>query len=69
MYLDPGMQDISVLQNDSTDKPIGASDNGIEDSTCEFGKDAVEAIIEAVSLKVSYFLENPDKFQGHGSPM
>ena len=69
MYLDPGMQDISVLQNDSTDKPIGASDNGIEDSTSEFGKDAVDAIIEVVSLKVSYFLENPDEFQGHGSPM
>ena len=69
MHLDPGMQDISVLHNGSNDKPIGASDNGIEDSTSEFGKEAVEAIIEAVSLKVSYFLENPDEFQDHGSPM
>ena len=69
MYLDPGMQDISVLQNDSFAEPIGASDNGIKDSTSEFGKEAVEAIVEAVSLKVFYFLANPDEFQGHGSPM
>jgi len=69
MHLDPGMQDISILNNSSNDKPIGASDNGIEDSTPEFGKKAVEAIIEAVSLKVTYFLENPNEFQGHGSPM
>ena len=68
MHLDPGMQDISVL-NSNSDKPIGASNNGIENSTPEFGEEAVEAIIEAVGLKVKYFLEHPDEFQGHGSPM
>jgi len=68
MHLDPGMQDISILSS-SSDKPIGASNNGIDESTPGFGKEAVEGIIEAVSLKVKYFLEHQEEFQGHGSPM
>ncbi|MBU8901319.1 MAG: creatininase family protein [Victivallales bacterium] len=69
MYLDPGMQDISILRDNSDGKPIGATDNGIEDSTPEFGKEVVEAIVEAVDLKVSCFLKTPEEYQGHGSPM
>lgn len=69
MYLDPGMQDVSVLQKSTNKKPIGASDNGIEDSNAEFGKKAVDAIVNAVDLRVLEFLESPKKFQGHGSPM
>jgi creatinine amidohydrolase len=69
MYLDPGTQDISILNNSQNNSPVGASNNGIENSTSEFGKQAVDAIVESVSLKVSRFLKNPAEFQGHGSPM
>ena len=69
MYLDPGMQDVSALEKSTADKPIGASDNGIEESSAEFGKSAVDAIVDAGNLRVLEFLENPERFQGHGSPM
>lgn len=69
MHLDPGMQDISELDHGPDENPIGASGNGIEESTAEFGQEATEAIVEVVKTKVTYLLENPNKFQGHGAPM
>jgi len=68
MYLDPGMQDMSVLPENESDL-IGVSPDRVKDSTPEFGCKAVNAIIEVVKSRVNDFLENPDKYQGHGSPM
>jgi creatinine amidohydrolase len=69
MYLDPGMQDLSRLPADRRVVPIGASNNGIQDSNAEFGQQAAEAIISAVRERVQEFLDHPERYQGHGSPM
>ena len=68
MYLDSGMQDMSVLPENESDL-IGVSPDGVSKSNPEFGKKAVEAIIEKVKIRVNNFLENHEQFQGHGSPM
>ena len=69
MYLDPGMQDPSTLPSDRSVNPIGAGNNGIQDSNVEFGRAAAEAIVAAVGKRVAEFLEDPEPYQGHGSPM
>jgi creatinine amidohydrolase len=69
MHLDPGMQDLSLLPADRKVKPIGVSNNGIQDSTAEFGRVATDAIVEAVRERVQGFLAAPEKFQGHGCPV
>jgi len=69
MYLDPGMQDLSVLPADPAEPLVGASNNGVQGSTAEFGRRAVEAIIEKVRARVAEFLDAPDRFRGHGAPM
>jgi creatinine amidohydrolase len=69
MHLDPGMQDLSLLPVDRRQKPIGASNNGVQDSNAEFGRAAADAIVEAVRARVKDFLANADRHQGHGSPM
>jgi creatinine amidohydrolase len=69
MHLDPGMQDLSDVPEDQSERPIGASNNGIRESNAEFGKQATDAIIQAVRLRVEEFLTNLDCYQGHGSPM
>lgn len=57
MYLDPGMQDLSLLPKDREERPLGVSHNQAQDSSVEFGRIAVEAIIEAVREKVQERLE------------
>lgn len=69
MHLDPGMQDLSVLPDDRSNKLVGASNNGVQDSNAEFGQKASDAIIQAVRTRVEYLLKNHDQYQGHGSPM
>ncbi len=69
MYLDPGMQDLSVLPADPSQKPIGASNNGIQEANAEFGRRAVEAIVAVVRRRVEEFLSQPERFQGHGAPL
>ena len=69
MYLDPGMQDLSTLPSDRSESPIGASNNGVQDSNAEFGEQAVEAIVGAVQERVEGLLKEQGKYQGHGSPM
>ena len=69
MYLDPGMQDLTTLPGDRTAQPIGASNNGIQNSNAEFGHQASAAIVSAVRERVNEFLEHPERYQGHGSPM
>ena len=69
MHLDPDMQDLSVLPNNRETTPIGASNNGIQDSNAEFGRLATEAIVAAVQERVREFLEHTERYQGHGSPM
>lgn len=69
MYLDPGMQDLSLLPEDRSWAPIGASNNGIQEANVELGKRAVKAIVEAVHKRVMMFLQEPDRFAGHGAPM
>ena len=67
MYLDPGMQDLSVL--DPAVPPIGASNNGIQEANAEVGRRAAEAIVAAVRARVGEFLAHPERYQGHGAPM
>jgi len=69
MALDPGMQDLSTLPADRSVAPIGASNNGVQDANAEFGRQAVAAIIAAARQRVTEFLEHPERYQGHGSPM
>lgn len=66
MYLDPGMQDLSTLPADRSIAPIGASNNGVQDSNVEFGRQAAEAIVAAVRQRVTDFLQNPGHYRGHG---
>ena len=70
MDLDPGMQDLSVLPSDRTTPPVGASNNGVQDASPQFGGQAVAAIVTAVRARVADFLGHPERYQGHGgSPM
>jgi creatinine amidohydrolase len=69
MYLDPGMQDLCLLPTDREVRPIGASNNGVQDSSAEFGRVAIEAIVAAVRERVTEFLAHPERYRGHGSPM
>jgi len=69
MYLDPGMQDLSVLPADRSTQPIGASNNGIQDANPEFGRQATEAIIAVVRARVTEFLQHLERYQGHGAPI
>lgn len=69
MYLDPGMQDLSLLPADRSARLVGVSANGVQDSNAEFGRQAVEAIVAAVGERVREFLQHPERYQGHGSPM
>jgi len=68
MHLDPGMQDLTPLQQ-ADYPPIGASDNGILDSTAEWGERATEAVVEVVDARLQHLLANQDRYQGHGAPM
>lgn len=69
MHLDPGMQDLSLLPADPDEKPVGASNNGIREANAEFGRQATDAIVQAVRTRVDEFLKNTGAYQGHGSPM
>lgn len=69
MYLDAGMQDLSLLPQDRSQPPIGASNNGVQEANAEFGERAVKAIVEAVRKRVTTFLQEPERFAGHGSPI
>ena len=69
MHLDPGMQDIARVQEDPKEKPVGASDNGILEANAEFGRQATNAIVNAVRSRVEEFLSNSAAHQGHGAPM
>lgn len=69
MHLEPGMQDVSALPADRTEKVVGASANGVQESSAEFGRQATEAIVKAVRARVEEILKNHDRYQGHGSPM
>jgi len=69
MYLDPGMQDLSILPGNRSTKLTGTSNNGVQDSSTEFGKEIAEAIILVVKNRVEEFLQHSEKYQGHGSPM
>jgi len=69
MHLDPGMQDLTVLPDDRSEKPIGASNNGVQESSAEFGQQTADAIVQAVRARVKELLTNYDRYQGHGSPM
>ncbi len=69
MHLDPGMQDLSTLPRDRSVSPIGASNNGVQDSNAEFGRQAADAVVTEVRARVTEFIERPERFQGHGAPM
>lgn len=68
MALDPGMTDLAALEP-SLDPPVGASDNGIEDASAEFGRVAVDAIVDRVEDTVRHLLDNYARYQGHGAPI
>ncbi len=69
MHLDAGMQDLSVLPANRDEQLIGATNNGVQDSSAEFGRLACDAIIEAARVRIEDFLRNYDNYQMHGSPM
>lgn len=68
MHLDPGMQDLSLLPPHG-ETLIGTSDNGVQESNAEFGRQATEAIVQVVQDRVTELLMHLDRYQGHGSPM
>lgn len=69
MHLDGGMQDLTVLPADRNAALVGASNNGVQDSTADFGKQAADAVVGCVGERVRDFLANHEKYQRHGSPM
>jgi len=69
MYLDPGMQDLTVLLQDRTKQLVGVANTGVEDSNAHFGQEVTDAIVHAVRLRVEELLRNHGQYQGHGSPM
>lgn len=69
MHLDPGMQDLSALPADPNAPLIGVSGNGVQESSADFGRQATQAIVEAVRARVTELLKNHGRYQGHGSPM
>lgn len=69
MHLDSGMQDLSLLPEDRSTPPVGASNNGVQDADAEFGCQAVAAIVARVGERVRDLLANWEGYQGHGSPM
>ncbi|MBI5091923.1 MAG: creatininase family protein [Candidatus Hydrogenedentes bacterium] len=68
MALDPGMVDLGALRGSSA-PPIGASNNGVENASAEFGEKAAQAIVERVAPIVGHLLENHERYQGHGAPL
>ena len=60
MHLDPGMQNLSLLPKDKTMKPLGVSNNQPQDSSAQFGRKAVAAIVKAVKAKVEELLPKTD---------
>ena len=68
MHLDPGMQDLSVLPRDRNEKPVGVSDDDVQDSNAGFGREVTDAIVQAVRSRVDELLKNFDRYQGHGCP-
>jgi creatinine amidohydrolase/Fe(II)-dependent formamide hydrolase-like protein len=69
MALDPGMQDLGLLEPSGENVPVGISNNGVRQANAAFGEQAVAAIVDEVEKRVRHFLDHPDQFQGHGSPM
>lgn len=68
MSLDPGMCDLAALRGE-TGPPVGATDNGILESSPEFGERAAAAIVERADRTVRHLLEHFDRYQGHGAPL
>ena len=62
LSLDPGMQDLSLLPQDRGVKPIGATNNGAQDSSAAFGRKATDAIVQAVQIRVAGFLNHPASY-------
>jgi creatinine amidohydrolase len=69
MHLDPGMQDLSTLPADRESRLIGATNNGVQDSSADFGQRITEAIVDAVQQRVEAFLAHPERYIGHGAPV
>ena len=69
MHLDPGMQDMEAIARHPDGRPVGGSDNGVEDSNAAFGQRVTDRIVEVVGERVREMLEHPEHFRGHGSPM
>ena len=61
MHLDPGMQELSALSGDKGVKPVGASNNGMRESSSEFGARATEAIVSVLRGRVEELLKNREK--------
>ena len=70
MALDPkGNTDLSFLPEDRSQPPIGASNNGVQDSSAEWGEQAIKAIVQEAGKRVRYLLEHQGHMQGHGAPI
>ena len=70
MALDPqGNTDLSFLPADRSQPPIGASNNGVQDATPEWGEKVIAAIVQEVDKRVHYLLEHHARLGGHGAPL
>lgn len=70
MALDPtGNTDLSFVPPDPLTPPIGASNNGLQEASAEWGEKAVQAIVDEVENRVHYLLTNHGKLRGHGAPL
>jgi len=69
LALDPGMTDLSLLPADRSQPPVGASNNGVQDASAEWGEEIVAAIVEQVDQKIRYLMEHHHELWGHGAPM
>ncbi|MDX9972005.1 MAG: creatininase family protein [FCB group bacterium] len=68
MALEPGLSDLSIIEGRG-DPAIGATDNGVLESSAEFGERAIAAIVERVDITVHHLLDDFDGYQRHGAPL
>jgi creatinine amidohydrolase len=69
MALDPGMVDLSPLEEPGGMPPVGATNNGVENASAEFGEQAVGAIVDKVDASIRELMDNHTRYQGHGAPL
>jgi hypothetical protein len=69
LAMDPDLVDLSQQPADKSTPLIAIQthpDKPVQDSSAEFGEEAIELMVKRVNEQVKHRLENPDEYYGHG---